>query len=121
MIDPILSILIGVLITITSLRLLRESLLILMEGVPGHITLQEVKNKMCACTGVNAIHDLHIWTLTSGTVAISAHVDIKELSQWQQILIDLRDMLQQQYEINHVTLQPEPTVMDCQPCQDPKK
>lgn len=117
-IDPILSIFIGILILISSLRLLRESLLILMEGVPGHIELEDVADSIRQLEGVNDVHDLHIWTLSSGNVALSAHIDIRELSTWQTVLQELMAMLKEEYEIEHVTLQPEPEIIDCQPCSD---
>ena len=115
-IDPILSILIGVLIMISSLRLLRESLLVLMEGVPGHISPEEVTKTMLDVDGVKAIHDLHIWTLTSGKVVLSAHVDIREMNTWTDILQQLNTMVKEQFAIAHVTLQPEPDIMNCKPC-----
>jgi cobalt-zinc-cadmium efflux system protein len=119
LIDPILSILVGILILFSSLSLIRESLLILMEGVPGHIDMRIVSQQMQELPGIKAIHDLHIWTLSSGTVALSAHVDIHELSSWQSILTELRQFLREKYHIEHVTLQPEPDIIDCQPCKEP--
>jgi len=116
-IDPILSILIGVLIMIASLRLLRESLLVLMEGVPGHIDYQQVSEAMLLCQGVKAVHDLHIWSLSSGKIALSAHVDINEMSSWTKVLHELNELLEEQFDIKHVTLQPEPDIMDCKPCE----
>ena len=116
-IDPILSILIGVLIMISSLRLLKESLLVLMEGVPGHIDYHAVSEAMTQCQGVNSVHDLHIWTLSSGKVALSAHVEIHELSAWTSVLTQLNKMLAESFSMTHVTLQPEPDIMDCKPCQ----
>jgi cobalt-zinc-cadmium efflux system protein len=120
-IDPILSIFIGILILISSLRLLQESLLILMEGVPGHIEIDAVANSMRHVSGVNDVHDLHIWTLSSGNIALSAHIDITELSSWQSVLRELIAMLKKDYDIEHVTLQPEPEVIDCQPCGEGSK
>ena len=119
LIDPILSILIGILILISSLSLIRESLLILMEGVPGHINLKNVSQEILRVQGVKAIHDLHIWTLSSGIIALSAHIDIHELSSWQTILTELRQFLKKKYDIDHVTLQPEPDIIDCHPCREP--
>lgn len=119
LIDPILSIVIGILIMLSSLSLLRESLLVLMEGVPGHIEFKEVSQDMSAVPGVKTIHDLHIWTLSSGKIALSAHVDINELSSWQNVLTHLMQLLKQKYKIDHVTLQPEPDIIDCQPCLEP--
>lgn len=119
LIDPILSILIGILILISSLTLIRESLLVLMEGVPGHLNLKDVSQGMQTVSGIKAIHDLHIWTLSSGKVALSAHVNILEFSSWQTILPNLRKLLETKYDIDHITLQPEPEIVDCQPCKEP--
>lgn len=119
LIDPILSILIGVLILISSLSLIRESLLILMEGVPGHINLKNVSQALLKILGVQAIHDLHIWTLSSGKVALSAHVNIHDLNTWQTTLEEIRNVLKSNYRIDHITLQPEFDVVDCKPCQEP--
>jgi cobalt-zinc-cadmium efflux system protein len=116
-IDPILSILIGVLIIISSFRILRESMRILMEGVPAHINLETVSEKLSDVDGVLQIHDLHIWTLSSGSVAISAHVNIHEISGWEIILKKLSHILEHDFHIHHVTLQPEPDVFDCKPCK----
>jgi len=115
-IDPILSILISVLILLSSLRLLRESLLILMEGVPGHIDFHDVSKVMSNIDGVKNIHDLHIWTLSSGKVSLSAHVDIYEMSQWKDILSKLLNAIEKEFKITHITLQPEAKIMDCKPC-----
>jgi cobalt-zinc-cadmium efflux system protein len=115
-IDPILSLLIGVIIVLSSLRLLRESLLILMEGVPAHISLREVSAHLQNCPGVRGVHDLHIWTLASGYIALSAHIDIHELGEWKNILSHLKHDLADEFNIIHVTLQPEAEIMDCKPC-----
>lgn len=115
-IDPILSILIGVLIMVASLRLLRESLLILMEGVPQHIDINQVENSMLQIGDVQAVHDLHVWTLSSGRVALSAHVNIHEFSHWPEVLQQLKDRLNDAFSITHITLQPEPDIIDCNPC-----
>lgn len=119
LIDPILSILIGILILISSLSLIRESLLIVMEGVPGHINLKTVCDQLLQVEGVNAIHDLHVWTLSSGKTAMSAHVFIYDSGKWPLILANMRELLQKNYNIKHVTLQPEPDNIDCQPCKEP--
>jgi len=119
LIDPILSILIGVLILISSLSLLRESLLVLMEGVPGHLNFKEIAHAMASIRGVKAVHDLHIWTLSSGKIALSAHIDIQDLNTWEDVLIILKKQLKENYQIEHITLQPESDVVDCQPCLEP--
>ncbi len=107
-IDPLLSLLISALILLSALRLLREALHILMEGVPPHLDLREVGRAMAEVPGVASVHDLHIWTLASGTVMLSAHVVVPSMAEWQRTLEELRRMLRERYGIDHVTLQPEP-------------
>ena len=111
LIDPMVSIFIGILITLASLRLLRESLRILMEAVPDHISLEQVARQLSSHDGVHHVHNLHIWTLSSNSIALSAHIHIHELSQWPAMLEALRDILNSQFQIQHVTLQPEPDII----------
>ncbi len=106
-IDPILSLLICALILYSALRLLREALHVIMEGVPLNLDLSEVGQAMAAVQGVNSVHDLHIWTLSSGKVILSAHIIIPDLSGWEDTLTTLRELIQEHFDIDHVTLQPE--------------
>ena len=117
-IDPILSIFISLLIMVSSIRLLRESLLVLMEGVPKNIQIEVVSASLTDIDGVNAIHDLHVWMLSSGVIVLSAHVSINEFSSWPTVLEALRNTLKIRYDIDHITLQPEPEVFDCKPCNN---
>jgi len=119
LVDPILSIVIGLLIILASLNLLRESLFILMEAVPKHLNYHDVLTTMSAVTGVKAIHDLHIWTLSSGKVALSAHVDLHEMEEWPAILESLHEVIENRFSISHLTLQPEADLTACHPCNDP--
>ncbi len=109
-IDPILSLVIALLIMFSSIQLLRETLSVLMEGVPAHLDLKKVANDMTKIDGVNTVHDLHIWTLSSGMVVLSAHVDIDHMENWSIILKNISRVLRNEYEIEHVTLQPEVAV-----------
>lgn len=106
-IDPLLSILIAVLILIATIRLLREALHVLMEGVPRGLPLAEVGKMMAQVQGVRSVHDLHVWNISSGQIALSAHVDIDEIGQWPATLELLRIALRERFGIAHVTLQPE--------------
>jgi len=106
-IDPLLSILICVLILASTLRLLREALHVLMEGVPRNLDLAEVGRQLAGVRGVVSVHDLHIWTPASGSVALSAHVIVEDLAEWRSTLDALRALLIARYGIEHVTLQPE--------------
>ena len=107
LIDPLLSLLIVVFILYSTLRLLREALHGLLAGVPLGLSLETIGRDMAAVNGVTSVHDLHIWALTSKTTALSAHVVIEDLSQWDFLLTELRNKLKQSYGIEHVTLQPE--------------
>jgi cobalt-zinc-cadmium efflux system protein len=106
-IDPLLSILIALLILASTLRLLREAVHVLMEGVPAGIQLGDVGVALAKVPGVRSVHDLHIWTIASGQVALSAHLDIEDLSKWPQVLEDTRRAMRRRFGIGHVTLQPE--------------
>jgi len=106
-IDPLLSLFVAVLIGISALRLLREVMHVLMEGVPLHIRLDAVGHDLAALDGVLRVHDLHVWTLSSGTIALSAHLEIHNLHDWPDILAAARKVMDTRHGIRHVTLQPE--------------
>ncbi|MEK7323242.1 MAG: cation diffusion facilitator family transporter [Pseudomonadota bacterium] len=105
--DPLLSLLICALILYSAARLLREVLHIIMEGVPSYLNLREVGLAMAGVEGVNSVHDLHIWTLSSGRVVLSAHVNISSMEHWDGILARLQQMIDERFAIDHVTLQPQ--------------
>ncbi len=106
-IDPLLSLFVALLILGSALRLLREVLHVLMEGVPLQIELEAVGRDLAALAGVQRVHDLHVWTLSSGTIALSAHLEIDDLADWPHLLAAARETLAQHHGISHVTLQPE--------------
>lgn len=108
-IDPILSIVIAVLILLSTLHLLREALHVLMEGVPRYLRLDEVGRALAQLPEVRDVHDLHIWHISSGQVALSAHLRIERLERWPLLLAQARRVLHQRFGIEHVTLQPETT------------
>ena len=107
-IDPLLSLVIGALILTSSLRLLRESLHGLMEGVPLDLSPEEIGRAIASVPGVASVHDLHIWSVKPGETMLSAHVLVRDLQRWETVLADARTMLHERYGIGHVTLQPEP-------------
>jgi cobalt-zinc-cadmium efflux system protein len=108
LIDPILSLFIVVLILFSSLRLLAEVVHTLLEGVPRHLDLQQVGREMCEIQGVQAVHDLHIWSVSAETTALSAHVVLQRIQDWQSLHRQLLQLLDKRFGIRHVTLQPEP-------------
>jgi len=107
LIDPILSIFISILIFFGSIRILRETFGVLMESVPKHIDVTEVSKAMGNVQHILAIHDLHIWTLSSGMIALSAHVEISKMQHWNRILVEMGQQLESLFGIKHITLQPE--------------
>jgi cobalt-zinc-cadmium efflux system protein len=106
-VDPILSLAIAVLILVSTLSLLREALHLLMEGVPEEIALDAVARALVALPGVRGVHDLHVWTIASGQVALTAHLDVTDLAEWPHLLERARRLLHDRFDIEHVTLQPE--------------
>jgi len=106
-VDPILSLAVAGLILFSTLSLLREALHVLMEGVPPNLQMESVGQQMAGMEGVRSVHDLHIWTLASGRIALSAHLEVHDLNVWPKILEATQIMLHQQFDIDHVTLQPE--------------
>jgi len=106
-IDPILSLVIGLLILLGTQRVLRDALHVLMGAVPSAIELTAIGRALAAVPGVTRVHDLHVWSIAPGSVALSAHLEIDELQRWPGILAAAAAMLQQRYDIGHVTLQPE--------------
>ena len=106
-IDPLLSLFICALILISSLRLLREALHALMEGTPLHLSLDEIGRSIAGVERVRSVHDLHVWTLSSDRIALSAHLVLDDMSEWERVLPAVSTMLAKRYGIDHVTLQPE--------------
>ena len=104
--DPIVSIALALLILIGAWRLLRESTDILLEGVPGHVSMAEVQRRMLGVAGVTAVHDLHVWTVTSGMVAMSGHAIVPRLDTHPEVLDRIRSELAL-LGISHVTIQLE--------------
>ena len=106
-VDPLVSVVIGALILPRTARLLRQTVHVLMEGVPPHLDLREIEGAMRESHGILAVHDLHVWTLTSGREALSAHVLVADLADGQHVLGDLRRLLRDRFGIDHVTVQLE--------------
>ncbi|MBZ5587936.1 MAG: cation diffusion facilitator family transporter [Acidobacteriia bacterium] len=104
--DPAASVLIGGLVIVSAWSLVRESLDVLMEAVPRGIDLAEVERAIGAIDGVAAVHDLHVWTITSGFVALSAHVTVLSDSD-TEVLWRIREALRDRFGIEHSTIQVE--------------
>ena len=105
--DPILSGLIGLLILWSSWKLLAESVDVLLEAGPKDIDPDAVIAAATEVPGVRGMHDLHIWTVTSGMVALSAHVSVDDFAAWTETCEALDHLLEERFGIAHATLQPE--------------
>jgi len=93
----------------------RESVDVLLEATPSHIDLKEVHDSLHAVPGVASVHDLHVWTLTSGVVAMSAHVIVPDPAGHQVVLEEMTRVVAA-HGIHHVTIQLEgKTLEECEP------
>ena len=106
-IDAIASLVICLLIAVSALRMTRESVHALMEGVPPGVSVDAIGTEMARVDGVVSVHDLHVWTLSGSRSALSAHVVVSSLRDWDLTLRALQGCLHEKFGIDHVTLQPE--------------
>jgi cobalt-zinc-cadmium efflux system protein len=108
-IDPILSVLIGVIIMVSGWTIVRETLNILMEGAPPGVDVDQLVADLRAEPGVAAVHDIHVWRLTSELAALSVHVrlDDSAVGQGQRVLSACHRLLRERYGIEHSTIQIE--------------
>jgi len=106
--DPVASVLIAALVVYASWTLLREAVGVLMEGAPGHIDVEALRRTLARAPGVVSVHDLHVWTITSGMVAMSCHVQSTEATSDPELLDALHGLLREHFGIDHATIQIEP-------------
>jgi len=104
--DPLISVVIAALIVWSGARLARESVEILLEATPRHISLSEVEHRIAGIPGVSDVHDLHVWTLTSGVVAMSGHAVVGDPGANQRVLETVQGRMAE-LGIRHVTMQLE--------------
>ena len=117
--DPIVSILLSLLILVGGWRLLRDSTDILLESVPRNVSMVEVQRRMLGVPGVAAVHDLHVWTVTSGMVAMSGHAVVPDLEAHPGVLDGIRAEMSR-LGIGHVTIQLE-VEHGCEGCDDARE
>jgi cobalt-zinc-cadmium efflux system protein len=110
--DPIASLAIGLMIVPRTVRLLRETLNVLLESAPKGVDMGEVRSHILALPGVEDVHDLHAWTITSGMPVLSAHVvvsqDLLDSVGHEKMLHDLQGCLGEHFDVEHCTFQLEP-------------
>ena len=105
--DPLAGVAIALLIVPRTWSLLRQAVNVLLEGTPPHLELGEIEAAMCAVAGVRHVHDLHVWTLTSGREAMSAHVAVDDVRESERLLDTLHALLHARFGIDHTTIQLE--------------
>jgi len=108
-IDPATSVLLAGVIVTGAYRLVREAVDVLLESTPGHVNVADVQEALCTVAGVEAVHDLHVWSLTSGVHALSGHLLVASgaLADGDRILEEAGRILGREYGIQHTTLQLE--------------
>jgi cobalt-zinc-cadmium efflux system protein len=105
--DPVIGVLISVLILFSSWSLVKDSLSVLMQAVPKGIRLEEVRQTIEAVEGVSAVHDLHIWAVTSDIFTLSAHAVVANGGDFHEVLNGIEDTLRERFNIEHTTIQLE--------------
>ncbi|HQZ81743.1 MAG TPA: cation diffusion facilitator family transporter [Pyrinomonadaceae bacterium] len=107
--DAATSILISGIIIFGAWRLVSESVNVLLEGTPSHIDIAKVKNTILAIEGVTGVHDLHVWTISSGLEALTAHINHDDSVEHSDLLSVVRARLHDSFSIDHLTIQMETT------------
>lgn len=105
--DPIIGAGIGLFIVPRTWSLLRQATHILLEGTPPRVDVDLMANTIGSIPGVVAVHDLHVWTITSGLDAMSAHITVREPAEGMRVLRDVRALVKSQFGIDHITIQIE--------------
>jgi cobalt-zinc-cadmium efflux system protein len=104
-VDPVASVLIGLLVIYSSWSLLAQSVAVLMEGAPGNVKVDDVRAALLDLPDVSSVHDLHVWTITSGFVALSAHVTCADPAKRDVVLASAQRVLAERFGIQHSTIQ----------------
>lgn len=117
--DPVASVIIALLVAYSAWALLRETLAVLMENAPENVDVDDLQRSMRADAHVNDVHDLHVWTITSGLVCLSAHVVTDTVGEDRDhTLVRLTELVQRDFGIDHITIQLEtPTFESCVKCR----
>ena len=105
--DPLCSVLISLIIIFGAWRLIMDSVNVLLEGTPAHINLSAVERSILETDGVSGVHDLHVWTISSGMEALSAHISHNESVAHSELLVAVRERLHERFGIDHLTIQME--------------
>ncbi|MGH3646502.1 MAG: cation diffusion facilitator family transporter [Micromonosporaceae bacterium] len=116
--DPIVAVAVAVFILPRTARLAAAAVRILVQAAPKHLDVPAIESELLAVAGVTDVHDLHVWTLTSGMEVASAHLTVAPTAASSDVLAAARTTLQDRYGIDHATLQLEPVGAPEACCED---
>lgn len=117
--DPVVSIFISLIIIFSAVHLVRETINILMEGVPSGIEVEALQQALSEISGVSEVHDIHIWTLSSGMHNLSCHLTVSDFTQTGSVLKSAHRIAEHTFHIHHSTFQIEPVdFKDCNDCDE---
>ena len=113
--DPVASVVIAVLILVSSWQLMKKVVHVLLEGTPEHIDVYQLCRKLEAVEGVTLVHDIHVWTISAGNEALTAHIliDPDYRGDVEDLRLRLRDIVYNDFGIGHITLQVEKSLEGC--------
>jgi cobalt-zinc-cadmium efflux system protein len=111
--DPIASVIVAALILFSGWRVTKDSLHVLMEGSPAHLNIDELKKALLGVKTVQSVHDLHVWSITSGVPMLSCHLAISGEGRHDQVLHHAQTLLHDQFGIDHSTIQVESEDAGC--------
>ena len=107
MADPLLSLVVAALIVRSTFGVLKETTFVLLDSVPAGVNYTSVGATLAKIPGIVSVHDLHVWAMVPGRAALSAHVLVNDVESWPVILQRARSVLNREFNIDHITLQPE--------------
>jgi cobalt-zinc-cadmium efflux system protein len=114
--DPIVAVVVALMILPRTFQLGRSAVRILVQAAPEHLDITRVRDRLAAVPGVCDVHDLHVWTLTSGMDVASAHLSLEPAAELGDVLSDAREALHDDFHIEHATLQVEPVAAGGRSC-----
>jgi cobalt-zinc-cadmium efflux system protein len=120
-VDPLLSLLFAALILWATFGVLRETTHVLLNGVPPGVEVGTVARTLAQMPGIVAVNELRVWAMVPGQATLSAHVLVDDIERWPVILYRLRHLMQRDFGIDHITLQPEWRRQRCQSSQPPEQ
>jgi cobalt-zinc-cadmium efflux system protein len=105
--DPLMSAIVCVILLKMAISLLKEVTSVILDAVPDGLCVEDLERSITNIKTVINIHDLHVWKCTDKEISLTAHLDVENLDNWNEVLYEINEMLSSQYKIEHVTLQPE--------------